>query len=463
MVQHHASVGEQGVGRCASLEEVAAALNEPAPEVGRPLADVLNQFAAHVAPFACRIDHPRFLAFVPSGAIMPSILGELLCAGVNFFGGVWLEAPGPTQVELVVLDWFRSWLGLPRSAGGLLTSGGSEANLTALVVARRRIREADRGRAVLYVTEQRHWSIDRAAMVMGLLGQQVKATPVDGQFRMRTDALAEMVRSDREAGLVPWAVVANAGATNTGAIDPLAELAEFARREALWLHVDAAYGWTAVLTAEGRRLLSGIEQADSITFDPHKWLAQTYESGGVLLREGSQLEKTFAIRPDYLQDVEPGSAEVNFADRGLSLTRRFRALKLWISLKTLGVSWFRALVERSCALARYMEGLLEQAGSFEVLSPAQLSVVCFRHVPSEVRRLDDHNQALAAALRATGQAFLSTTRLNGRVALRCCFVNWRTTAADVEEVVRLLVGLGEEILANSVTASGEASARRCGD
>ena len=251
---------------------------------------------------------------------------------------------------------------------------------------------------------------------------------------------------------MPWAVVADAGTTNTGSVDPLASLADYCEANRLWLHVDAAYGWTAVLTDEGRALFDGIGRADSVTLDPHKWLAQTFDAGCVLVRDGPLLARTFALRPDYMQDVAPAEAEVNFCDRGLALTRPFRALKIWLSLKVLGVNWFRALAERGCRLADLAQALLQHAGVFEILSPRRLSVVCFRYVPpgfrvqgeDDERRLDALNLRLIDALRATGRASLSSTRLHGRVAIRFCFVNWRTTAADVEEVVGLLRKLGED-------------------
>jgi glutamate/tyrosine decarboxylase-like PLP-dependent enzyme len=405
-----------------------------------------------VTPHAFRTSHPRFLAFIPSAPTFLSVLGELLCAGTNFFAGVWLEASGPTEVELIVLDWFKEFVGYPAEAGGILTGGGSEANLTSLLVARELLSDEDRQRAVLYVADQRHWSVDRAAKVIGLRPNQVRPVPADEGLRLHPAALAEAAGRDRSAGRLPWAVVANGGATNTGVVDPLAALADLCRAEGLWLHVDAAYGWAAALTAEGAAFLEGIGRADSLTLDPHKWFGQTFEAGCVLVREGRRLEETFAIRPEYMQDVEPAGDEVNFADRGLALTRRFRALKIWLSVKVLGVGWFRALVERCCRLADFAEALLRSTRGFEVLSGRQLSIVCFRYVPpgfqargeGDEEQLDRLNMALLAALRATGRAFISSTRLRGRVALRFCFVNWRTTAGDVEEVVQLLAQLGAD-------------------
>ncbi|OAI54035.1 hypothetical protein AYO44_03900 [Planctomycetaceae bacterium SCGC AG-212-F19] len=450
IVQHLNTLGNQSIGRTGSRAELEALLREPAPEVGLDFSKVLDQFAERVAPFAFRVNHPRFLAFIPSAPSFLAVLGDMLCAGTNFFAGVWLEAAGPAQVEIVVLDWFKEWLGYPGEARGVLTGGGSEANLTALAVARDRLPLAERDRAVLYLSDQRHWSIDRAAKIIGVRPEQVRAVPTGDDYRIDPGALAGMISWDRAVGLRPWALVGNGGTTNTGAVDPLAELARLCRAERLWLHVDAAYGWSAMLTTAGRAKLAGIGEADSITLDPHKWFAQTFEAGCLLVRDGRLLTDTFAIRPDYMQDVAPADDEVNFCDQGIALTRRFRALKIWMSVKVLGVGWFRSLVERGAGLAELAGDLLRDAGCFEILHPPQLSIVCFRYIPQRQRKdgerslaeLNRLNLALVERLRATGRAFLSSTLLRGRVALRFCFVNWQTTAGDVEAIVRLLGELG---------------------
>src|SRR5262245_57407380 len=398
VVRHLATLPDQPIGLTGTRAELEALLRSPPPETGRDFTAVLREFEEKVTKRAFRTNHPRFLAFIPSAPSFLSVLGELLCAGTNFFGGVWLEAAGPSQVELLVLDWFKDLLGYPPTARGVLTGGGSEANLTALVAAREPLSFDERTRAILYVTEQRHWSVDRAARVMGLRPDQVRPVPADERFRLRLDALATLVWRDRDEGRHPWAVVANAGATNTGAVDALAPLAEFCRRERLWLHVDAAYGWVAALTPEGKALLEGIGAADSLTLDPHKWFGQTFEAGCVLVRDGRLLARTFAMRPEYMQDVEPADDEINFADHGIALTRRFRALKIWLSVRVLGMGWFRRLVEHCCLLADYGQRLLEEAGCFEVLSPRELSIVGFRYVPPSGTEADDRLDTLNLAL-----------------------------------------------------------------
>ncbi|MCE9531983.1 MAG: aminotransferase class V-fold PLP-dependent enzyme [Planctomycetes bacterium] len=446
-LDHFTSLSDQLLGNGATPQELQALLGESAPESGRPFAEVLGRFQKQIIPFAYKTNHPRFLAFVPGGPAFPSVLGDWLCSAANFFCGVWLEASGPTQVELTVLDWFKEWVGYPSEARGILTSGGSEANLTALVTARERVPFADRRRMVLYVSDQRHWSIDRAAKVIGLHPDRIQAISSGPDLKFHVPALLQQIEIDRREGHLPWAVIANAGATNTGTVDPMNDLADLCAREKLWLHVDAAYGWAAILTPEGKRELAGIERADSITLDPHKWLSQTFEAGCLLVRNGPLLEEAFSMRPDYLQDVTPRDGEINFADHGIALTRRFLALKIWMSVQVLGKAWFRDLADRCLRLAAYAQARLEKADCFEIMHPRNLSIVCFRFRSTAVdeTQWDRLNEALVQELRDSRRAFLSTTRIRNQVALRMCFINWRTTTGDIDEIVALLREIGQKI------------------
>jgi aromatic-L-amino-acid/L-tryptophan decarboxylase len=439
LAEQDAGLAETRLGTSIPPAEFDALLRRAPPEQGRDFADVLMEFGKHIAPHAKRLDHPRFLAFIASAPVAPAVIGELLCAGTNYFAGNWLHGAGPTEVELVVLDWFRDWLGMPATTAGLLTTGGSEANLIALAVARHLLTFDDRPRAVLYASDQRHASVDRAMMLLGFRPGQINTIPAVDGLHLAPRAVRKAVHEDRLAGRLPWAIVANAGATNTGAIDPLGELAELRSAEGLWLHVDAAYGWSAVLVPEGRAAFAGIDRADSVALDPHKWFAQPYDAGCVLVRDGRRLEGTFAQRADYLRDVAADAGEVNLADRGPALTRRFRALKIWMSVQVLGLNWFRQLVERCFRLAEYAEHALTDAG-FRIVVPRQMGVVCFRHEPPglDTDALDRHNTVVNDAVTASRRAALSSTRIGSRVTLRLCFVNWRTTAADVDEVVALL-------------------------
>src|SRR5215831_4620364 len=355
LVARLADPGADPVLRRAGAAEMRARLGGPPPERAEDYGAVLARVIDDVLPYASRTDHPGYFAFIPSFTTWPAALAELTAAAANPYCGAWMEAAGATQIELEVIDWFRMWLGMPASTAGVLVTGGSAANLTALLVAREAV-GGPSDNSVVYVSDQAHSSFARTARAMGLRPQQVRVLPTDDRWRLGPETVAAAVHADRRAGRVPFALCASAGSTNTGAVDPLQDLADICAAERLWLHVDAAYGGFAVLTPKGRAVLAGIERADSVTLDPHKWLFQPMECGSVLIRDGAQLERTFAIHPDYLDVYEAnGDGEVNFADRGLQLSRGFRALKVWVSVQTFGMAAFRTAIQRSLELAEFAE------------------------------------------------------------------------------------------------------------
>jgi glutamate/tyrosine decarboxylase-like PLP-dependent enzyme len=441
--------------------ELEPLLGEPAPEAGRDADEVVDRALLDVLPRAGRIDHPRFFAFIPSSPTWPSILGDYLATGFNIFQGTWLESAGPSQLELVVMDWFREWLSLPASGGGVLTSGGSAANLIALVTARETASNPER--ATVYLSDQGHSSLERAARIMGLPRENLRKVPTDASFRMEMEALARMVAADEAEGMVPLCICGNAGATNTGAIDPLAEMGEFARGRSIWFHVDGAYGGFAVLTAEGKEALRGIELADSVTLDPHKWFFQPYETGCLLVRETKILEDAFRILPEYLQDAALGEEHVNFADRGVQLTRRFRALKVWMSVQTLGLGAFREAIGGSLKLAREAETFILTSSTIEMLCPASLGVVCFRFNPPDAslspEELEELNMAIQDEVVGAGLAMMSSTRLRGTFSLRLCIMNYQSTRADVMEVLEAIQAVGARLLRESRGGLGRGSGK----
>jgi len=423
--------------RRANAAAMRSRLGGPPPE--RPVAyrTVLARVIEDVLPYAARTDHPGYFAFIPNFTTWPGALAELTAAAANPYCGAWLESAGPAQLELEVIDWFRSWLGLPAGAAGVLVSGGSAANLTALLVAR----EAAGGPspdAVLYLSDQAHSSLARTARAMGLAPQQVRVLPTDDRWRLRPDTVAAAVRADRGAGRVPFAVCASAGSTNTGAVDPLGDLAGLCASERLWLHVDAAYGGFAALTPKGRAVLAGIDRADSVTLDPHKWLFQPLECGSVLIRDGARLERTFAIHPDYLDsEATRGVGEVNFADRGLQLSRGFRALKVWVAVHTFGLAAFRACIQANLELAEYAESLIRGHAELTLMAPATLGIVCFRREwpGCDEGETERRGLMLAEDLERSGAALVSTTRLAGRHAIRLCILNPTSTQEHVRQVI----------------------------
>ncbi len=441
LVERIATIDKSRVWRGASRAEMESRLREPPPERPTQFDELLRRLEADVLPFMGQHDHPRFFGYVPGCPTWPGILGDFLASGVNVFAGTWLQSAGPSTVELVVLDWFRQWVGYPGQASGILVSGGSLANLTAISCAQETKVGGRSESAVVYVSTQSHSSVTRALRVLGFRPGQVRALPVDDRYRLRPDALAAAIEKDVRAGREPFLAIANAGATNTGAVDPLPELASVCAEAGVWLHVDAAYGGFAVLTERGRRWLAGIDQADSITLDPHKWLYQPYEAGCLLVREGPLLARAFHIMPDYLQDTAVGGVEVNFADRGIQLTRSARALKLWLSLQYFGVEAFRSAIDRTLDLAVHAEERVRVSDELELLSPATLGVVCFRRRPAELGEegtLERLNARLAGRLAASGEGLVSSTRIDGRYALRLCVLNHRSGPEDVERVLAFL-------------------------
>lgn len=440
------SLAEDAPWRGAPRAELEPLLREPAPEQGRDLSQVLERAARDVLPVAARVDHPRFFAFVPSSPTWAGVLADFMAAGFNTFQGTWLGSGGPSQVELVVTDWFREWLGYPETAGGLFTSGGSAASLDALVAAREAAGAPER--PAVYMSDQSHSALERAAHIVGVRPEGIRKVASDDRFRISMDVLARAVDEDRARGFTPIAVCANAGTTNTGSVDPLHELADFCQAEGIWLHVDGAYGGMAVITDRGRALLQGMERADSVTLDAHKWLFQPFEAGCLMVRDVRRLESAFSVRPEYLQDADLGLEHVNFADRGLQLTRSFRALKVWMSVQTFGMAAFRTSVARGMELAERAQGHIEASDLLEILSPASLGVVCFRVRPPG-RDLTDEalealNERVQARIIASETAMMSSTRLRGTYSLRLCIMNHHSTWEDVAATLEAIEAFGRE-------------------
>jgi glutamate/tyrosine decarboxylase-like PLP-dependent enzyme len=423
--------------RRASPAEMRERLGGAPPEQGAGLDAVLARVIEDVLPYQAGTNHPGYFAFIPYFTTWPAALAELIAAAINVSPWAWMESPAATQIELEVIGWFRDWLGMPEGTAGVLVSGGSAANLTALLVAR----EAAGGPSedsVVYVSDQGHSSLARTARAMGLRPHQVRVLPTDDRWRLQPATVTAAAVADRRAGRVPIAVCASAGSTSTGAVDPLPELADVCAAEGLWLHVDAAYGGFAALTPEGRTLLAGIERADSVTVDPHKWLFQPFECGGVLVRDGARLARTFAIHPDYLDSTETHVAgEVNFGEWGLQLSRGSHALKVWMSMQAFGLAAFRAAIDRNMELAAYAEELVQAHDALTLMAPASLGIVCFRREwpGCDEAETERRGIALADALERSGDAFVSTTRLAGRHAIRMCILNPTSGEEHVRRVI----------------------------
>ena len=427
-----------------------------APEQPQPLDNVYLDFQTHVAPYPLGNIHPRFWGWVIGSGTPVGMLAELLAAGLNpnVHGG----EQSATWVERQVIGWLKEMLGFPAEASGILVSGASMANLVALAVARTAKAEAnvrEQGvaagrRMVLYASSETHSSVQRAVEILGLGNRWLRQVPVDAEFRMDTGALRRSILHDREQGRLPIALVANAGTVNTGAIDPLDELADVAQEFGLWLHVDGAFGALAYLAPKLRSLVRGMERADSLAFDLHKWLHMPYDVGCVLIRQEGQHLRTFGLRPAYLQEETrgPSAGPMWYGDYGPQLSRSFRALKVWMTLKAYGVGIFRRLVQQNVDQAAYLSSLIEAHPQLALAAPTPLNVVCFRYLdpgrsPSE---LDALNRHLLLQLQESGGAVPTGTSLHCRFALRCAITNHRSRRADFDELVEQVVDLGDHLV-----------------
>jgi aromatic-L-amino-acid decarboxylase len=397
-----------------------------------------------------------FLAYISGAGTVPGAVADLLASGLNANVGGWLLSPAATEVELQLVRWLAERFGLPAEAGGQFVGGGSLANLSALKLARDRAEPAARaagvrGRAPLtiYASEETHFTIDRAADVLGLGESAVRKVAVDDRLAMRVDDLVRLLEADLAAGARPMAIVANAGTTGAGAIDPLEEVAEVAARVGAWMHVDAAYGGAVVLSDELRPLLRGIERADSITFDAHKWLYAPAVSAVMLARDGSLPGKSFSAHASYVdQDRELADRGVDLGFEGLQLSRGFVALRVWVGLLAHGRAAYARRIEHDVALTRWLADRIGELPDLELACPPSLSICCFRYVPHGVdddAYLDRLNTRLMTELQLDGRVFPSNAVVHGRTTIRSCIVGYRTEADDLQRLLDLTREMGARI------------------
>jgi glutamate/tyrosine decarboxylase-like PLP-dependent enzyme len=408
-----------------------------------------------VLPNIVQQDHPRYFASIPSPGNGVAAFAEAIAAGANIFAGNWAEGSGAEAIELACLDWLRDLCGLPAEAGGLFTSGGTMATLIALAAARDLSVGEPGARGILYTSVEGHLSVERAAKVLGLDADQIRKLPVDGHQRLDPAVLSRTIAADRAAGLRPFAVVATAGSTSTAVVDPLEELGELCGAERLWLHVDAAYGGPALLTPSGRALLAGIERADSITLDPHKWLFQPFGLGCLLARDPSALRRAFRLVPAYLEELS-GAGDIDFYDYGIEVSRPFRALRLWLSLRVFGVAAFRDAIAHGLHLAEVAAEAIVEDPRLELVTGPQLGVVCFSYADAE---LDAETRGwicdqATRELAESNWAVAGCTQVAGKRVMRMCTMNPRTSPADARRTVELLADAAERAALSAPAPSG---------
>jgi len=437
MAEYLGGLRDHKVYRHISSRDIRDSLDPALPTKGIDFDALLKVFRENIIPFSRQNAHPRMFGYVQSPGTPLAAFADLLASTLNANLTVWRSAPAPVELERLTIDWIRQILGFNAQAGGLFVSGGSMANLAAIAAARQ-AKDDSSGRSRIYASSETHFSIAKAAALLGIGRENVRLVDVDECFKIRVDDLVAKITADLEAGYLPFCVVANAGTVNTGAVDPLAEIREIADRFQLWMHVDGSYGAFAVLAKSARKLFAGLERADSIALDPHKWLYLPVDVGCVIYRAPEIARAAFAHEAEYTRIIgEKADEAFAFWDYGPELSRRFRALKVWMLLKGVGLDSLGEAIESNLACARYLESMVRASDDFEMVAPVELSIFCLRHVPVQLRNkspqaIDAFNERLLIALQRDGSSYLSNATLAGRFALRGCVLNYRTTLRDME-------------------------------
>ncbi|OGF62953.1 MAG: hypothetical protein A2Y62_04760 [Candidatus Fischerbacteria bacterium RBG_13_37_8] len=418
-------------------EEISRALKESASEDGADFQSLLNFLMQRIIPFSINTPHPSYIAYIPGGGLYASAVADFIGAATNRFTGTWFMTPAAARIENNVLDWFSQWMGYPDSARGIFTSGGSLANFSAVVAARKHIIGDDVAKGTIYASNQTHHCVMKVASLAGIPENNFRLLDVDEDYRAIPELFEKVIKSDLRKGMKPFLIVGNAGTTNTGAIDPLVELADIAKKYGLWYHIDGAYGGFFNICEEGKRKLDGIEQSDSIVLDPHKGLFIPYGSGSLLVKEGELLRRAHILSADYMQDQYTPGDEVNPSEYSPELSRPFRGLRVWLPLKLYGVHAFRENLEEKLYLAKWLYDKIKAEPDFECTSPPDLTVIAFRYRPKK-GDINEANRKLYKDIINSKKFYLSTTLLHGDFYLRCCILSFRTHQAQVEEAFKII-------------------------
>ncbi len=428
IVAHITSLPAQPAADVSGAAELARSTMEPIPERPTPFPDLLRVLFDEYIPKSFNTAGPGYLAYIPGGGIFHSAVADLIADAVNRYVGVWLAAPALAQVEATVIRWFLDIAGFPNGSRGLLTTGGSLANFIAVVTARRNRLTEEFLSGTLYASDQVHHSVVKAAIIAGFPERNVREIRSDHRFRMDLEELEARIAEDRSEGFSPFMLVASAGTTNTGAVDDLATAAAIARRENLWFHVDAAYGGFFLLTERGKKAMRGIEQADSITLDPHKGLFLPYGTGSLLVRDGEALRRAHSLQAEYLPPMQEDPDFVDFCLYSPELSRGFRGLRVWLPFKMHGVGPFRRNLDEKLDLAKWATAELRKIPGIEIIAEPQLTVVAFRLRPPdlETQSLNRVNRALLDRINDKKRVYLTATTLNGDFVIRICVLSFRT-------------------------------------
>ncbi len=452
LVEHYATLSEKPAGGHRTVAEMASVVEEPLPNQATPFNDLMATAVADIFPNNMYLNHPRFFGWVPGPSNFISVMADTLASGFNVFSGAERIGAAASQVESLVIKWLAQLMKMEPGADGILTSGGSASNLMGLATARAVMLGGPNAEAVVYCSDQTHGSNLKGLKLLGFSDDQVCVLPSDQQQRLDMHCLYEQISADRKRGVRPFCVIANAGTTNTGSVDPLPEIRALCDIEGLWMHVDAAYGGAVWLSEDHQYQLEGSNQADSLTIDPHKWLYQPYDIGGLLVRDANHLLTAFKTSGSYLKETEQYR---NFSDMGMQLSRRFRALPLWMLIKYYGIDTFRKLIAYTITLAEHAEGVISTLPEWQVVTAAQIGILTFRFAPASLTlaQHDQLNGRIASHIMDEQGIVLSSTTVGDRVVLRLCTINPATSHQDIETTLYYLDFLANKFLAEETTST----------
>ena len=439
-----------------SPKEVQKILEESLPQKAESIEALLDETGEKILSSITNNVGPRYYGYITGGGNQVAVLAEMIKASLNQNNLKWHSSPVSTELERLVMRWVAEFIGYPTSSAGVLLSGGSVANFNCLAVARKIKAPADISEEgiygskpmTVYVSEEGHSSFDKAMDMLGLGKNYLRKIPVDAQMRIDPDELEEQIQKDKNRGLEPICAIAVAGTTNSGAVDNLEEVADICKKYDLWYHVDAAYGGPAAKVDVASQMFAGIERADSLVVNPHKWMYVPFEAGGVLVKNPNHLRETFSTIPDYLKSDQQNGGRTDLMEYNLPLTKEFKALKVWMTLKAYGAERLRTEIGNDIAKAKYLVDLVEDNDNLELMAPAPLSIVCFRYHPGGMDKesLNQLNDLIIDEMEADGRVFLTGTKINGETALRTCFINHRTKKSDIDFLRDVVLEIGSNLV-----------------
>ena len=450
IIDHYQTLDQKKVLNMKSNEELAPHFDEEIPQDGSDPIALIDHLDQHAFTSILHTDHPRFYSFIPCRNNFIGVMGDTLAAGFNVFAGHWMAGSSAAKIESICIDWLKQICGFQEHAGGIFVSGGSMANMMAVATARRVKLGGHSERGIIYYSDQTHSSMAKGLRVLGFGEESMRIVPTDEDLKIDITELTRLIQEDIGRGLRPFCIVGNAGTTNAGVIDPLMKMADLADKDDLWFHIDGAYGAAVAVLEEGKKMLEGMERADSLTLDPHKWWFQPFEIGCLLVKDDFYLQQTFSVNAEYLDDIKDYTVkEINYYDRGVQLTRSFRALKFYMSIKTFGLDAFKQGIQRGIDIGEYTERRLRENINWKIITPAQLGIINFQYSPKGLapEKVNLLSKMISDKVVEDGFSMILTTKINGLTVLRMCPIHPGVTEREIDLSIEKMEVFAAECMA----------------